>query len=73
MDKTPHPPNMIKEINSVTDAKELMARMINLLQSGELDQTKAKTIAYMLQVYISINKEVDLHNRIDKLEKELNI
>lgn len=61
-------PSVIAVHNS-RDARRLLSRVISEVQGDEIDLAKAKGIAYLLQVYIGIERETELEERIQKLEQ----
>lgn len=65
----PPPPLEIKDIRNSKDAKRLLSRVISSFVRKELDSNDAKTVAYLLSVFIQIEQQSDLLQRIELLEK----
>ena len=63
------PPALEKEIRNVKDARRLLSRIISEFRAGKIEGTDAKTMAYLLSVYVQITKDTELEERILQLEK----
>ena len=59
------------EVHNVRGAKRLLSRLITQLQNDEVEDRKAKSICYLLQVYVTIHKETETEERIAELERKL--
>ena len=57
-------------VRDLRGAKRLLGRIILQLQKGEIEESKSKTLAYLLTVFIEICSASDFEKRIQKLEKE---
>jgi len=70
---TANSPRSLKEkpirVKNLRDAKKLLARLLVAFQRQELDGRKAKDLAYLLSVYVSIVKDSDLEERLRILEE----
>lgn len=56
------------KINSAKQAKRLLSRLIYQLQTKEVTGQDAKDIAYLLSIYIQVFNQMELEERIKKLE-----
>lgn len=56
-------------VNNVRSARRLLSRVISQYQKGEIDETYAKTIAYLLQVYVSLFKDAETEADKEKWKK----
>lgn len=64
-----------KRVRNIASARRLLASVIFELQKGNVSDSKAKTIAYLLIKYselFKIEKLDELNERITKLEEERN-
>lgn len=48
-----------------------MARIIRLLENDTIDDSKAKALTYMVSTYINANREIEIEEKLDRLEKLL--
>lgn len=58
-------------VRSGKDAKKLLSRLLVAFQRGEVANDEARTIAHLLSVFIQIEKEIELLERIEKLEARI--
>lgn len=56
------------KVLSAKHAKRLLSRLIYQLQTKEVTGQDAKDIAYLLSIYIQIFNQMELEERIKKLE-----
>ena len=56
-------------VSKPKDAKRLLSRLIYQFQTGEITSRDAKDLAYLVSVFISIVKDIELEERIQKLEE----
>ena len=52
-------------VKDVKTAKRLLSRLISEYQTGGVNETYCKTLCYMLNVFISIEKELETQQRIE--------
>jgi hypothetical protein len=58
------------QVHNVQGAKRLLSRIITQLQKDEIEDKKAKSIAYLLQVYVTIHRDSETEDRIRALEEK---
>lgn len=49
-------------------ARRLLGRVIVAFQKGEIDNQNAKDLAYLLSVYVQMCQQVEIEERLKKLE-----
>jgi hypothetical protein len=59
-----------RRLKNLTDIRRFLAATLNQLEAGEIDESRAKTVAYCLNVLSSIVKDSDLEQRISALERQ---
>jgi hypothetical protein len=60
------------KINKVRDARRLLSKLIYEFQTGEVTSEKAKTLSYLLNIYIQIFKVSEFETKIEEIEKKIN-
>ena len=58
-------------VKNLKDAKKLISRLLVAFQREEIDGRNAKDLAYLLSVFIQICKDVELEDRLTKLENNI--
>lgn len=59
------------KVTNPKQAKRLMSKLISEFIKGNVLDSEAKTLAYLVTVYIGIIKEVETEERIRKIENRL--
>ena len=62
-------PRIERPIRNCKDARRLLSRIISDFRAGKILGADAKTMAYLLSVYVQITKDTELEERISRLEK----
>ncbi|MDY6830982.1 MAG: hypothetical protein SWC96_03945 [Thermodesulfobacteriota bacterium] len=60
-----------RRLKNLTDIRRFLAATLNQLERGEVDETRAKTVAYCLNILSGIIRDGDLETRIKNLEEKL--
>ncbi|MGD9161959.1 MAG: hypothetical protein PVG39_26345 [Desulfobacteraceae bacterium] len=60
-----------KRFNSILSLRRFLATVINDLNNGEIDENRARCMAYLCDVMRNFIKDSSLEERILKLEKAL--
>ena len=74
-DRKNTPPSLKEKpirVRNLKDAKKLIGRLLVAFQREEIDGRNAKDLAYLLTVFIQIVKDVELDERLTKLENNIN-
>jgi len=58
-------------LKSLADVRRFMAKIINQLHKGEIEESKGRTLAYMSSILKDIVKESDFEQRMAEIEKRL--
>lgn len=58
-----------RPVKSAKDARRMLSRLISEFRAGEIEGTNAKTLCYLLQTYVNIQKDTEIEERILALEK----
>lgn len=58
-------------VTNIRSAKKLLSKLIKGFQKKEIDDRNAKTLAYLIQVYVQVIKESEFDQRIKDLEGKL--
>lgn len=58
-------------ISNVRDAKRLLARLIREFQKGRIEDRWAKTLTYIVTSYVSVAKDTEIEERLQRLEEHL--
>lgn len=58
-----------KRLKSMKDVRVYLANLINATRSGEVEQTLAGRLAYMLNILRGIVADTDLESRLSQLEE----
>jgi len=69
-----NPPPLLSGIEApknINDAKRILSKLISGFIRGEIEDTKAKTLCYLLTVYVSVIRETELEKRISEIEKTI--
>jgi len=61
------------KVYSLKQAKKLLSRIIYRYQLDEIEAQKARTLTYLLSIFIAVVKESDLEQRLESLEDKLGI
>jgi hypothetical protein len=59
------------KIRDISDAKNLLSKIISEFMKGNLQNQEAKTLCYLLINYVSICKDSDLEARLHEIESQL--
>ncbi len=59
-------------ITNIKVARVYLSRIIRLFENDVIDDKKAKALTYMVNTYIVANRENEIEEKLDKLEKILN-
>ncbi len=62
-------PIQVVRIRDIRSCKRLLGRLIVQLQKGEIGETTAKTLCFLLTSYAQIASASDFEERLAKLEK----
>ncbi len=57
------------EVRNLRTAKRLLSRIITAFQRNEIEDSRAKTLAYLLVSYVSLTRDYEFEERISKLEQ----
>ena len=57
------------KLHTITDVSRYLAKLINRLDRGEIEQSKAGKLAYMCNILKSCLEAGDLERRVEDLEK----
>jgi hypothetical protein len=55
-------------VNTTRAARRLLTRVLTAYQTGQADAFTAKTVAYLVSVFVDVAKQVDLEERVGALE-----
>lgn len=58
-------------ISSVRDARRLLARLIREFQTGRVEDRWAKTLTYLVVSYVSVTRDSEIEERLQRLEEHL--
>lgn len=58
-------------VTNLKSAKRLLSKLISKFISGEIINQDAKDLAYLVSVYVSVVKDVEIEERIKKLEEKI--
>ncbi|MDA3898364.1 MAG: hypothetical protein PF482_19685 [Desulfobacteraceae bacterium] len=61
-----------KRLKTLEDCRRYLAKLVNNVETDEIDPPKAGKLGYLLNILISCIKDSDLEKRITDLEKLLN-
>jgi len=64
------PPSPIN-VNNIKQAKKLLSKIIRGYQQGTVDDARAKTTAYLLQVFVQLVKDTEIEERLGSIEETL--
>lgn len=62
-----------KRLKTLNDVRVFLAGIINDLNQGLIDESRAKSFGYLCNVLAGIVKDSDLESRIEKLEKQFEV
>jgi len=60
-----------RRLKTLTDIRRFLAATLNQLEAEKIDETRAKSIAYCLNILSGIVKDSDIEARIEKLEERM--
>lgn len=62
--------NKIRDVRLTTlrDAKRLLSRTINQVRKGKMDNSTAKVIGYLTNIFIGACSQTEISERIDSIE-----
>jgi len=58
-----------KRLKNLEDCRRYLAKLVNKVETDEIDLTKAGKLGYLLNILIGCIKDSDLEKRITDLEK----
>ena len=59
-----------KRLKTLTDVRRYLSSIINALDKGELEESKARCLTYMCSILSQVIRDSDLEGRIEALEKQ---
>ena len=62
----------VPRIRNAKDAKKLLGRLISAFTKGETNSEDARTLAYLVQVYVQACVPAEIEERLDQYEKAKN-
>ncbi|MBU0992253.1 MAG: hypothetical protein KJ737_07135 [Proteobacteria bacterium] len=66
------PPRSIR-LKTLADLRRFLARVVNQLHGGQIEEGTARTFAYILSIMKEIIKDSDLEQRLEAVERALKI
>jgi hypothetical protein len=54
---------------NVNDAKRILSKLISEFIKGSIEDSRAKTLCYLLSAFVNITRETDFESRLSELEK----
>lgn len=61
-----------RRLKTLTDVRRFLAFTLNQLERNEIDESRAKTVAYCLNILSGVIRDSDLEQRVEALEAEKN-
>lgn len=61
------------KVNSLKSAKRLLSKLIYELQTGNIDNQKAKDLTYLLISFVNVFKQYEIERRLEEVEKRWGI
>ena len=59
----------MKRLQDANDAREFMQAVINAYDKNEIDKDKARTLGYLIKIFIKTYEVAELEERVEKLEE----
>lgn len=56
-------------LKSLVEVRRFLAKVLNGLDAGEIDESKARTLGYLCSILKDVIRDSDLEQRIAKLEQ----
>ena len=60
-----------KRLESAKDARQYMSRTINAFDDGRIAEDKARTIGYLIKVFLNAWESQELEERLEELEEHV--
>ena len=60
-------------LNKLSDCRRFLARVINDLDSDQINESKARALTYSASILSQVIEKSDLENRVESLERALKI
>ena len=60
----------MKRLKSLNDVRRFLSSVTNQLNSGEITESRARTLGYLCSILQQVIQNSDLEARIDELEKQ---
>ena len=61
----------MKRMQTISDARVYMQKLINAYDKNEISKDKARTLGYLIKIYIATVDKGDLEERVEEIEKLL--
>ena len=58
-----------KRLQTARDSREFMQKVINAYDKNEIDKDKARTLGYLIKIFIKTYEVAELEERVEKLEE----
>jgi len=59
------------KVTNLRKAKRLLSKLISDFMAGKITNQNAKDLAYLISIYVTITKEVEIEERIKALEDKV--
>jgi hypothetical protein len=60
-----------RRLKTLADIRRFLAWTLNQLEAGKIDESRAKTVAYCLNILSGVVKDSDLETRLATLERQM--
>ena len=57
-----------KRLQNARDAREFMQKVINSYDKDEIDREKARTLGYLIKIFLASYEQAELQERVEELE-----
>lgn len=61
--------SQFKRLQNANDGREFMQKLINSYDKNEISKDKARTLGYLIKIFISTYETAEIEERIEKLEE----